>query len=524
MSRWPERVTPFKKRSSAQQQEPSSGTRIAGSLCMFANTLHEGFCLLSCLHRSLLRLNASNPPLSVDDAATPVVTIIYGNDILVNFTAVLLGVSKNKRVLEAYGLDPNVNYLKLWSTGTPESVSGETSILAQPMHFPRIKNQADMLGNPADGGRRTVAYTRNRLFISSHICAENLNMENLGETWKLHRDHLQGKAHCKSERLEMHVSNNRSIMVSVKNFLPFELNEEHAFRVLLSAMQPLPDFVHQVIVENPQVLQAYMREGKNSLLPTMLAIADGFIDEIVDAKDTDMREQEDTTIFMGSDSVVDKPAAAENVTTGFEQPERGPEVTQKWTLSEYNAVAKNRQESLKWRMYALQTISYVFNDHGGQVVPMILHRDPSPQEIMEFIEMHKIIVYLFAEEFGHELSAGGALSLQMRPHKVRRVKNQIVKDCTSNRDALILCTPAANAVDPDEWLCYSYIGGGVPFDPPHGYGLVNKNMTLEAADRFMALTIFSPEHRKASLFRLESGWQCSCRKRGHSRLANSQAK
>ena len=39
-------------------------------------------------------------------------------------------------------------------------------------------------------------------------------------------------------------------------------------------------------------------------------------------------------------------------------------------------------------------------------------------------------------------------------------------------------------------VSYVDIVGGVTVDPPHGNGLVNKIGTLEAADRFLALTIF----------------------------------
>ena len=83
--------------------------------------------------------------------------------------------------------------------------------------------------------------------------------------------------------------------------------------------------------------------------PTMLAIADGFIDEIVDAKDMDVVEQDNTTIILGTDSVADQPPVAEIATTRVEPPGRGPEVIQKWTLSEYKVVVKAQLHSLKWR-------------------------------------------------------------------------------------------------------------------------------------------------------------------------------
>ena len=49
-----------------------------------------------------------------------------------------------------------------------------------------------------------------------------------------------------------------------------------------------------------------------------------------------------------------------------------------------------------------------------------------------------------------------------------------------------------NAVDSEE-LSYSYLGGGVQYDPPNTYGLVSKYMPLTMGDIFAACVLFLAE-------------------------------
>ena len=55
-----------------------------------------------------------------------------------------------------------------------------------------------------------------------------------------------------------------------------------------------------------------------------------------------------------------------------------------------------------------------------------------------------------------------------------------VKDCHSVREAQVLqkC---------DECLSYTYMGGGVTWQPPNTYAMVTRDLPLHVADRFMAM-------------------------------------
>ena len=97
--------------------------------------------------------------------------------------------------------------------------------------------------------------------------------------------------------------------------------------------------------------------------------------------------------------MADQRPVADKAPTRAERAERGLEAIQRWTLSEYVAVAKVQLLSLNWRKHAFPTMSYIFNDRGGQVVPSILHRNPSIEESYGFVDLQCIIVYFFAQVF-----------------------------------------------------------------------------------------------------------------------------
>ena len=51
-------------------------------------------------------------------------------------------------------------------------------------------------------------------------------------------------------------------------------------------------YVHAMMTNNPMFPQAYLRQSKTILMPTILAIGDGLIDEIIDCKDSEDAEQD----------------------------------------------------------------------------------------------------------------------------------------------------------------------------------------------------------------------------------------
>ena len=121
-----------------------------------------------------------------DISRKAILTIFYGNDVLVNFTATLAGVLSSSDILQEYGLNGEYDYLCLWSSGTPESVSGETALLAQVGLIPRVSHSADLRGNTQDEGRRTVSLSRGRLLTSFHSAVECFQCGEVPPAWRKH--------------------------------------------------------------------------------------------------------------------------------------------------------------------------------------------------------------------------------------------------------------------------------------------------------------------------------------------------
>ena len=88
-------------------------------------------------------------------------------------------------------------------------------------------------------------------------------------------------------------------------------------------------------------------------------------------------------------------------------------------------------------------------------------------------------------------SLGGkdAIFFLIKPHKMRGVQNHDVLDCSAPREALVVCS-ADDSASKMNSLSYSFLGGGVPCDPPHGHGLVSRGVPLPIAERYLAVVLF----------------------------------
>ena len=63
------------------------------------------------------------------------------------------------------------------------------------------------------------------------------------------------------------------------------------------------------------------------------------------------------------------------------------------------------------------------------------------------------------------------------------------RDCKSLREALIITAPGTKPSGPDAHLAYTYIGGGVPWQPPFTFPLVTKELPIAFADHMMAVFV-----------------------------------
>ena len=108
--------------------------------------------------------------------------------------------------------------------------------------------------------------------------------------------------------------------------------------------------------------------------------------------------------------------------------------------------------------------------------------------------MQRALVFLLLKIWKSKLSHDGrtVISIKHVAHKEKIVKNRIIKYCWSSRQAQLICatTSVGGANASPTQLAYSYIGGGVTWQPPATYALVSRGMPLHVADRYLALVTF----------------------------------
>ena len=80
--------------------------------------------------------------------------------------------------------------------------------------------------------------------------------------------------------------------------------------------------------------------------------------------------------------------------------------------------------------------------------------------------------------------------MQHVPHKLRFIQGRAIRDCHSTRTAQVFSASTTVEGKSPVLISYSYLGGGLEWDPPHGYGLVTRKASLKVADMYCALCVF----------------------------------
>lgn len=451
--------------------------RIAGSTTIFMNMIHEGLCFLKELAEGRIQLNTKTDPIKLEPTTKAIVTMIYGNDVLINFDATLIQILRNERVLRSYGLPENVDYLKVWSTGTPELVSGATVLLSQVAHFPRVPDCADLQGNLKDAGRRTVSASRCRIACSFHSCAECFENTNVPSSWKVHVQHVLRKPICASCIDSLVVDGADTPLASVGGESISGIDESAAFRTLQCTIGDLREFVHAIYTTNPDFAKRYRRHDLSTMLQQMLVVAEGYIAEVTEPQDVGQYNSVNSG-SCSSDSCAD---------------DDGPMCNrERWDIDEYKSLRVSYAQCTSLLPHVLRTVSYVFGKSHGQVVPMILHRTAEHDEDVKthMVELQRVVLVCCATLYRDDIVDDEHVRFVSIPHKVRQLAGHTVHDCWSDREAHVLCAMSAPSSMKMTWLSYAYLGGGVPWDPPFGYGLVYKHMPIRVADRLLAVLLF----------------------------------
>ena len=136
-------------RTTKGDHDDTSSLRIAGSRKMFANMAHEGLVFLRKLQDGLVRLNAESDPIKLDIDTKAIATMIYCNDVLVNFNAMMLNILQDTAILSAYGLNSSIPYDQVWASASSCQVRRDTKTLQTSILFlfcSLFKNHFFLLG------------------------------------------------------------------------------------------------------------------------------------------------------------------------------------------------------------------------------------------------------------------------------------------------------------------------------------------------------------------------------------------
>ena len=450
---------------------------VAGAVSIFGNMFHEALCTIRGLQDKYLRLNADCEPIELNAYTEAIATMIYRNDVLINFDASIIGLLSDEQIKKAYGIELDFDPSLLWTCGTPESISGHTKLVGQVAHMPGRADKFNMSGNQSDPARRNVSFTRGRILQSMHTAFACFEQEKPPDAWQKHMAFLDYyKKNPDSRIVVQHVDvcETESDLAPISYKLCPDLKEDQAFAVLFKTIHNFPKFIRDVLAANPSLIRRYHRNPTEKVLDTMLSFTDGLLDEIVPGSSAEVPYENG---YENSEhDEIDSDADHED------ERDRMPvyDVSTQ-SLSEYRVSARAWKSSLAYLKDMLRKIPYVFSDSSGQVTPMIISLHPSAQFTEDIVHLQRLLMFLVCFTYSDALTGGADLTIALVPHKLRIEGRRVIRECHSDRLAQVV--EVANG----ERLSYSYLGGGLEWDPPHAFGLVFRNMPLHLADRLLAV-------------------------------------
>lgn len=266
--------------------------------------------------------------------------------------------------------------------------------------------------------------------------------------------------------------------------------EQEAFDALSSTLEHIPNVIENVRAANAGHFARFEKEEGVEMLGQMLAVTDGLIEgmlqddeylanDVPDDLQCDASLEEET----GEADVPDSEIMGENV-----KPDApSSSAIRTWTLSSYAQVLQQHRSCLKLLPHLLETVSYVFGANSAQVVALVLHRqvETSPEVLEDIVWLGRLVNFVVALVYKDDLCPEQNIFVKLVPHKRKLVGSTVVHDCYSLREAQLITAVSGNGEE--KRLSYTYIGGGVTWQPPHSFPLVTRDLPLIVADRLMAI-------------------------------------
>ena len=443
-----------RRRNTADESSDTSPVRIAGSQNMFAKLAHEGLFFLRRLGEGQVRLNEASGPIQLDINTKAIATIFYSNDVLVPFKAMMLKILRDSTILNAYGLNAELDYEQVWSIGTPEGVSGETVLLCQVCIVPRIAGVADLLGNMDSQGRLAVCLTRARVQTSIHACMECFQMDEVPKIWKKFAGRFTAARFDNTVLTRIEAPWEGGVPLTRASGIAqnTETEETVAYGALWKELKNnIPCIVKGILIDNPQILRFH--NESHPLYDTLLTVAERIINE----KLAELPREE----FLADDDAYDdgvdyggsgggdemdvdgcKAGSAIGVPNEREQflVERYEKCTRtRLNESEYGPMVQGRLNCLQKVPHLLRSASFIFTDDTAQVVPMVIyHGEDDEAAVEQMVDLQRLMWFCTASLYKKKFGDNEELYFMIKPHKMRVIQKNAVFDCRSERDALII--------------------------------------------------------------------------------------
>ncbi|CAK0821246.1 unnamed protein product, partial [Prorocentrum cordatum] len=150
--------------------------RAAACKPVFEQMLFEGMLFLRAMALGRVLAPGGTRSATIARGTKAILTMVWANDVRVNFDVVVRGALENAALMESFGMPAEKPHLELMRC------------FSKPQCSPRNLGAFDVQGNARDAMRRNVGFTRGILFASSHECVECLEDGRAAPHWKAHFD------------------------------------------------------------------------------------------------------------------------------------------------------------------------------------------------------------------------------------------------------------------------------------------------------------------------------------------------
>ena len=451
----------------------STTKNIGASLDVFVNLLHEGLSFLHCLYHNELRWNEKE--MAKFSAKEPqVLTIIYLHMVREVFEQYKRVCLDDDSILNAFGLDPSIDYNAIWVVTTPEVASGESVKLVQIAVV-----QENLFGNHRCSGRRNVCYSRAQLFLSTHMLSECFDHGELPDVWKKHFEELRGNKYSVTD---VECADGIVGCAVAESWFGFRCNIWSSWHALVNFSADLPGLVQRGRDMFGSSFSMERHLGSSSRMSFAQSLA--------------------------SVCAVKNPTKLEPSDDDIDAINRESFLYDWQTLTDSRGLILNPPLFYEMLPKLLPSVGYYFTPTSAQVVPLLVEgamnsSGYAPESVIAaIIEFGRVLALqamtLCANKSLFPLFPGKIMVGALVPHKRQILNMQVLRQCKSLREAFVVIAEDDKDKMSSPYL-YTYLGGGVPHQPPQGYGLVFRGLSHDVADCLCALvsvyTETAPDYR-----------------------------